>query len=293
MSQIDSTVDTFLLDCQARNLRPATLTTYRQQLGQFADFCREVGAADLADIQPNLIRRYFISMQSRELQAASIRSHARCLHAWLTWATAEDLLEKSPYKNIRLPKEDQHKPDTFTPDEVNRLLAACTSQRNRAIVLCLLDSGCRLGEFAALRVGDVDQATGAISVQRMTKTRQDRTVFIGQRARAELAAYLAETPGLSPYAPLWRTGTGGALAAASIQTMTRRLGRAVGLQSSRPHKYRRTFATWTLHDGMDIYTVAGLMGHSTIDLLKHYVSLSDEDLQRAHSLHSPVDHILK
>ena len=56
---------------------------------------------------------------------------------------------------------------------------------------------------------------------------------------------------------------------------------------------RRTFATWTLHDGMDIYTVAGLMGHSTIDLLKHYVSLSDEDLQRAHEAHSPVDHILK
>jgi site-specific recombinase XerD len=291
MPTIDFAVESYLLDCQVRNLRLATLNTYRIELHKFASFCRDVGAVDLAEVTPTLLRRYFVSLSARQLKPTSIRSAARCLRAWLNWTAAEDLVTQSPYKHIRLPKEDHHTPDSLTPDEVRRLIAACCTQRDRAIMLCLLDSGCRLGEFGALRVGDVDQVTGAVKVRRLTKNRRDRTVFLGQRARAELSAYLAETPGLSPDAPLWRTKAGG-LTRRGIQSQLKKIGRRAGVRAN-PHRFRRTFATWTLHDGMDIYTVAGLMGHSTIDLLKHYLSLSDEDLQRAHQAHGPVDHILK
>lgn len=289
---IEDALAIFLLDCQARDLRPATLTTYRLQCSSFKVFCRDVGISDLADIDPNLLRTYFVTLQAHGLRPASIRSHARCLRAFLNFCVSDALLQQTPFHNIRLPKEDRHAPNALTVDEVQRLLDACYTQRDRAIVLCLLDTGQRLGEFAALRVGDVDQTTGIIHLSRQIKSRADRTVFLGQRARAELAAYLAETPGLSAESPLWRARGGGAFKPGGIQSHLRRLGVRVGIHAN-AHKWRRTFAVWSLRAGIDVYSLQGLMGHSSLDMLRAYLSLSDDDLLRAHGLHSPVDHILK
>lgn len=292
MPTIQTAYDTFLLDCQARNLRPATLNVYRLQIGAFVAFCGDVGRFDLADIDTNLLRTYFVQQQARGLKPATVRSHARCLRAWLNFCASESFVNRSPFQHIRLPKEDHHKPDALTRDEVQRMIDAAQTQRNRAIIYCLLDTGCRLSEFAALRIGDVDLSSGAILLRRSTKNRADRTVFLGQRARAELAAYLAETPGLPPDAPLWRTDDNKHLQPIGLQTMLRRLGRRVGVHAN-AHKWRKTFALWSLRSGIDLFALQGLMGHSTIDMLKHYIGLSDEDLQRAHGLHSPVDHMLK
>lgn len=290
---INESLATFLLDCQARNLRPATLDTYRIQLGLFAKFCNEIDAPDLLDITPNLIRSYFITCQARGVRPASIRSYARCIQAFLSFCMDEGLLHDSPYQHIRLPKENHHKPDAYTPDQVRRLLDACNNQRNRAIIICMLDTGCRMSEFLALRVGDVDMTTGIVHLRRSTKNRADRTVFLGQRARAALAAYLAETPELPPDAPLWRPrGAMTALSDETLQSIFKRIGNVTGIKPCGPHKMRRTFALWSLRQGMDIYTVAGLMGHSTIDMLKHYIFLSDDDLQHAHEQHGPVDHMM-
>lgn len=44
----------------------------------------------------------------------------------------------------------------FSPQEVARLIHACTTQRDRALVLCLLDTGCRASELLAWNVAGAD-----------------------------------------------------------------------------------------------------------------------------------------
>ena len=60
-----------------------------------------------------------------------------------------------------------------------------------------------------------------------------------------------------------------------------------------PHTFRRTFALESLRGGMDIYTLARLMGHEDITVLKPYLALAERDLQAAHKAASPVDRLLK
>ena len=60
-----------------------------------------------------------------------------------------------------------------------------------------------------------------------------------------------------------------------------------------PHKLRRTFAVTCLRGGMDVYTLARLMGHSDIATLRHYVASIGDELQAAHGKVSPVDRMLK
>ncbi len=56
--------------------------------------------------------------------------------------------------------------------------------------------------------------------------------------------------------------------------------------------FRRTFALWSLRAGMDIYTLAVLMGHEGIDVLKRYLKLAKQDAQAAHKRYGAVDNNL-
>jgi len=54
---------------------------------------------------------------------------------------------------------------------------------------------------------------------------------------------------------------------------------------------RRTFATLSLRAGMDVFQLQALMGHSSLEMTRRYVSLLDEDLIKAHKKHGPIDHL--
>ena len=71
------------------------------------------------------------------------------------------------------------------------------------------------------------------------------------------------------------------------------LGKAAGVAGVHPHKLRRTFAVTCLRGGMDVYTLARLMGHSDISTLRAYVAGIGDALQQAHGNVSPVDRMLK
>lgn len=60
-----------------------------------------------------------------------------------------------------------------------------------------------------------------------------------------------------------------------------------------PRTDRPTFALWSLRGGMDVHTLAALMGHADISVLRQYLALSEADLQRAHQAAGPVDRMLK
>jgi site-specific recombinase XerD len=78
------------------------------------------------------------------------------LSAFLNWAVREELIDKSPMKNIARPKVPRYIPDPFSEQEIRALLTACKAMTDRsslrmmAMVLFLLDSGMRVGEMLKL-----------------------------------------------------------------------------------------------------------------------------------------------
>lgn len=89
---------------------------------------------------------------------------------------------------------------TFTEKELKQVLTYIALRRhtlrNRAMVLLTHWAGMRVGEVAALLVGDVINVDGSIKSEirlapEQTKGRHARTVFLGQKLRRELAAYVA------------------------------------------------------------------------------------------------------
>ena len=69
-----------------------------------------------------------------------------------------------------------------------------TGRRDRALLLTLLDTGCRASELLSLNVGDVNLDTGLVWV-RHGKGDRGRVTFIGKRAMCMLKKHLEDREG--------------------------------------------------------------------------------------------------
>ena len=291
---IAEAINTYLDDCQARNLRPASLITYRRHLGDFLRFTQDAGLTRVEQLDTPILRRYFAGLQARGMAPASIRSHGRVLRIFLNFCVADGIVSETPMQRgrVRMPRQDKPAPDTFTAAEVQQLIKAVRTRRDRAIVLCLLDTGCRVGEFTAWRRSDIDAAGRVTLRAETTKTHATRFVFLGKRSHTALTRYLDEMRPRdrvwlgerSPHTPLTVDG---------MKRAIQRIGAQAGVKPAGPHRYRRTFATVALARGMNIYDLAAIMGHKRIDQLKQYLRQDAGTLAAAHARYSPVDHLLK
>lgn len=282
-------LDDFLLDCQARRLSPGTLRYYREKLTAFVRFAVSNGAPTPADLSASLCRRYLVSLQNRELAPMSQHAHARALRAFGNWLVAEDVLAESPMRRVQMPQLDKRLPTALTEGEVKRLLAATSSQRDRALVLFLLDTGVRARECLSLAIADVDLTTGAVRVA-SGKGNKERIVYLGAHARRALARYLRSRLSVQPADALWVSQRDGQpLHLAGLRQILRRLGESAGVQHCHPHIFRRTFALWSLRAGMNIYALQQLMGHADLTVLRRYLALTETDLSLAHQQHGPVN----
>lgn len=281
-------IDAFILDCNSRNLRPATIDTYSRQLRFFQSHVRVVS---LAEVTPAAIRAYFSHELARGLSPASVQTAGRSLRAFCNWAVGEGLITVSPMANVKMPRADEPDPDAFTVGEVRRLLDDATP-RDKAMVLFLLDTGARMSEAAAVQDSDIDFGLGSVRLTR-TKARRPRTVFLGNHTTDALLDYMRHRPGGAGGA-LWRRQTNRLpLTAGGLQEAIKRLGRRANVQPCAPHRFRRTCALWSLRAGMDTEALVGILGHTSREMLKHYAKLRDDDLRRAHARHGPVDHWLE
>lgn len=280
-SPLTLSLDAFLLSREAMRCTPKTLDAYRYALRNFAVFLQTQGIHDPQCITPHHIRAYLVSLQRRGLKDTTQHLHARCVKTWLRYLEAEGDIAESPMRKVAMPRLEKRIPPPFAPEDIRRLLDACDRSplglRNRALVLTLLDTGLRAAEVVSLTVGAVNMRTGLCTV--MGKGRKQRTVRIGNKARAAILRYLQTRADIGPDSPLWaaydiRGAERGPLSVHGLQIMLQRLGRKAGVRPCAPHRFRRTFALWCLRDGLDLHTLRLMMGHSTLAVLQTYLALT-------------------
>ncbi len=289
-------IDAFLLDCRARRLRAGTLHFYRTKLPRFAAWCEERGCVAVGEVEPDLLRAFLVWLDESGHSAGGQHAYARALRAWFNFLVEDGVLEESPMRRVRMPRVPKSAPIGLSVDEVEAMLEAADTLRDKAMILFLVDTGARLSEFAALNVGDVDMTSGAVVI-RSGKGGKRRTVYLGRRALRALRRYLRDREdAVTPASPLWVSfryyAEGDRLTASGVRLMLRRVGKRAGVERHNTHAFRRTFAIWSLRAGMNIYALKELMGHADIATLRHYLALVESDLQEAHREHGPVDSFL-
>ena len=282
----------FALHNLAARLSSKTHEFYRCQLIQFLDWCGSQGVDDLADISPPRIRAYLADRQQRQLSDHSLHAAARAIRAFLNFCVRDRHIATSPMEKVAMPRVHRQVLPAFTFKQVRQLLRACNGERERSIVLCLLDTGCRASEFVELKWGDIDLGLGEVRI-RKGKGRKPRTVFLGIKARESLTSYLCEEKTVDADCPVWCNRVlDSHLTSSGLHQLLKRIGARANVAHCGPHTFRRTFAIECLRNGMDIFRLARLMGHSDISVLRHYLDLLKDDLRAAHAQFGAVDRLL-
>lgn len=290
-SPLQNQIEMFMLDCKSRRLTKQTVEFYTQKIGRFAKWCDENALRDARQIRPVHLRTFMASLDN--YSANYQHNLARATKRFLTFCVEEKIIESSPYEKLKMPRLPKHAIASFAPDEIKRMIMYAACQRDRAMIYFLLDTGVRLSEMCSLLVGDVDLDKGEVRV-RMGKGQKDRTVYIGAKTRKEVFKYLStRTPAPRQDRPLWislKNRRAGLTTDALVQMM-QRLREDTGIADLTCHTFRRTFAINCLRNGMSIYMLAKLMGHTDISMLIKYLKIVEDDLADAHRQHGVVDNL--
>lgn len=289
---LTTALELFQLENRARRYSPSTIDFYQRRLLPFIAWCEGRDAVRLQDVTPALLRTYLVALQARDLAAHTVHGYARALRTWFFFCVNEELIDKSPMAKVAMPRLPKKILPALEVADAQRLLAACETERDKAAVLFLLDTGVRASEFVHLNGADVDLALGTVRV-RQGKGGKDRTTYMGVHARKQLARYYLDAGKPAPNGPIWRSlKTGERLTTSGLRRLLLRLKEATGIPHCAPHTFRRTFALWSLRSGMSIYHLQRLMGHEDIDVLRQYLDLVEHDAAGAHERFGAVDNIL-
>ena len=155
----------------------------------------------------------------------------------------------------------------------------------------LIETGLRATELIKLNIEDISFENSSILVK-MGKGRKPRTVFLGQKTRKVLRAYIKarnSVQELQGQPALWVTKQGDRMEYWCLNEILKRRARSANIEKPELHGFRRAFALNFLRNGGDIYTLQKLMGHSDLQVMRRYLAQTTEDLQAAHNKFSPVD----
>lgn len=222
------------------------------------------------------LRGYLRREKQRGLSDRTVENARQIISSYFNWLQRESLIAINPAANLGKIKYINVVRKPFTDVEFERMKMNCVELRDRAILMFLNSTGCRVGEVERLNKRDIDFRNLECKV--LGKGNKERIVFIDDVAATILKDYLDsrnddnEALFVSEDNPHKRLQQGG------IRAMLKRIEKASGVGNVHPHKFRRTLATHLTSNGMPVQEVAAILGHEKIDTTMKYVCMNKDDI---------------
>jgi integrase len=226
----------------------------------------------LKDVNAEAVARYRASRQGKSV--ATVNRELACLRTALRKAVEWGKLPAYPLpKENLLSHEPEFKPRILEPEESRALIALADPRWLRPAIIIWLNTGLRKRELLKLRRVDVDLKKRLLTViSANAKNGKERTMPINKLVAETLKAMPGETYFFE------NSATGKAVT--QVDGAWRTAKTRAGIKGRlRIHDCRDTFATLALRGGVDIRTVAELIGDSPEVALKKYCH-SDERTKR-------------
>jgi site-specific recombinase XerD len=300
----------FELCNRAEGKSPKTITWYSENLARFYGYLQSRHLPDsIEHVDIKLLRDYVLYLlkkhrfedhphtpaKAEPLSTSTIHGHVRTLRAFFNWLTREGLIQNNPAKDLRPPKVVKRVISTLSDEEIVSIfrtfnLTINSEVRNQTIFMLLLDTGLRIGELVNLKIEDVNLSDGLLKV--MGKGKKERIVPIGSNAQRALQRYLfrnrpkPDHPGIEN---VFLSVHGQPLTENSMKLAFARIADRSGVLRLHAHLCRHTFATRYLLNGGDVFTLQQILGHSTLEMVRHYVNLASNHVAMQHQKFSPLD----
>jgi site-specific recombinase XerD len=289
---------------------PKTILWYREMLNQLLEYLNaRQNPSYIATFTMDTVREYILYLRQRPkfrghpytpeqiklLSPRTVQCHVRALKAFSSWLFAEKYTVDNRLRNLKLPKAPANMVEPLTPEEVRIIISnidknSPSGLRNHAMLLTMLDGGFRASEEANINLGQVNFEGGYIKV--LGKGSKERIVPIGKVTQKALWQYITLSrpkPIIDDCDKLFLSSCGCPITVNTIKLLFSRLARISGVRRLHAHLCRHTFAINYLLNGGDIFSLQQILGHTTLEMVRHYLHFTTAQVTALHHKYSPMD----
>lgn len=255
-------------DMQLRAYSGHTQDVYGRAVRSFLDF----SGKSAESLNEQDVRNYVLHLMRGSLSKGSINTYQAAIRFFF----GVTLNRTMNYLQMPRLKEDKALPEILSRDEIARLLDHCENPKHKAIFGLAYGSGLRVSEICAMKVQDIDSKQMRVFV-RNSKRDKDRYTILSQQSLEFLRDHWRSFRPKHPEGllfPGWRNIT--SITERAINDALKKWLRVADISRNvSMHSLRHAFATHLLEDGVDIFTIKELLGHSSITSTTVYLHLAN------------------
>ena len=276
----------------------ATIKHYIEYVSDFMNAVAPDGNDEFyKDVTVPQIREYLISLRRRvkdgkEVKMSDSIQAARwsAINTFFSFLVLDDYLELNPMVKTKRPKNKKENAITYLEeDEIHSIMERIKNEskpqfvnRDLAVLTLGLGTGIRVGALVQINVDDIDFKENTIHV--IEKGGKERYLRFGVNTRNILSAWLldratyfgdVETDGLFISQHRVR------LTVEGVRCLMAKYANGINGKHITPHKMRSSAATSMVKAGVDIQTIADILGHNSVTTTQRYAAVLEQNKQNA------------
>jgi integrase len=263
------------LEYAVSNYPQKTFDVYKATLKRFQAICGDIATHRITAKHWDTYR----VERLKSVSPVSVNIELRTLKAFLNTLVRWGNLECNPFSKQPFATIAESSPVFFSKQDFQKLLDIIEQAWLKEAIVFSVLTGLRRGELINLRWQDVDMQRRIFTVQSsptfQTKQGKKRTLPLSDIAYNLLK--LKHSQGIGGYVFIHK---GKQIAEDWLSQLFKRYVVAAKLDNKLHwHSLRASFASWLVIDGVSIYAVSKLLGHSSVAITqKHYAHLSSDNL---------------
>lgn len=270
----------FEFNCKCRKLSEKTIRNYGKLIRYLLDYLKEQHKVlCLEDVRPMYIKAYLIMLQERGAKPQYINDQLKAFKVLFRYLYEEGYTDSILTERIKNVKEPKTIIKTFSEREVKAMTEYYSGHtfmqiRNRLMLMMFFDTGIRVSELIELKISQVKDEYILIH----GKGDKERVVPKSPLLNKCMFKYLSTRENFFAYRRVpenvFLSRNGRPMTTEAIHRVIKIAGKAVGVSRDirvSPHTCRHTFAQMQLKNGLDLYSLSRLMGHSNISITQRYL----------------------
>ena len=296
-------IEGYLLNAQARRLSPHTIADYTNTFRKFQAHLDQ--DLPISQITKDHIRS-FLAVQT--VSKKTLLNYHTGLSALWSWAFNEGFVIENIVQLVARPKPEKRSITPFSEADIRTMLSNLeisttysrpgkrisahslpNAERNRAILLLLLDTGIRASELCDLRHKDLDMKNARITVN--GKGSKQRILPFSPRTGQAIWRYVAIQISANPNDTLFQTIENQPMDRDRLYKIISKIGNRANIKDCHPHRFRHTFAILYLRNKGDPWSLQRMLGHATMEMVSNYLAIAQADMDASHRSASPVENL--